>query len=242
MKKLLLCLFVIPFLFGCSENKIEDKIDNSEDKIEYLKMEDVVGVWTLQGNDLCFLSLSSSGHYTLCFSNEIMGAGTFVLDNGFIIFNNGYLYTSDRLSIKKEISSLSINKENNELCLAGGITTYLLGRKNINLNFVKSNEKISPSVVGKVIPDDGMTGLNKYYNELEVEVIYMTEYVAKHEYSGRSKETGQRKVIKEYVWFYVYREPYTYTQLQNGNGEVLIYDFSSGVCSGMGLEMDLVKQ
>ena len=233
MKKLLLCLFVLLFLFGCSENKIEDNINNSEDEIEYLKMKDVVGVWTLQNNDLYFLSLSSSGHYTLCFSNEIMGSGTFVLDNGFIVFNNGYLYSSDRISIKKE---------NNKLCLAGRMTTYLLGEKYINLNFTKSSEKISPSVVGKVVPDNGMTGLNEYYNELEVEIIYMTEYVAKYEYSGRSRETGRRKVIKEYIWFYVYREPYTYTQLQNGNGEVLIYDFSSGVCSGMGLELDLVEQ
>lgn len=220
-------------LFACSkQNDINDE-DIDVEVEAYLSMRDIEGVWTLENNDLYFISLSPSGHYSFCFNNEIMGSGTFVLNENNLLFNNGYLYSSDKVNVRKDGNKLSLN---------GNVTTYLLGKKYVNLKFVKSTEQISPSVVGKVIPDDDFTGLNEKYKDLETEIIYMTEYVAKYEYTGKSKKTGKRELIKEYVWYYVYREPYTYTQVQNGNGEVLIYDFSSGVCSGNGLEFDLVEQ
>ena len=47
----------------------------------YLKTSDLNGVWSVSGsNGIYFIAFTETGHYSLCFNDKLMGAGTYSLD------------------------------------------------------------------------------------------------------------------------------------------------------------------
>lgn len=117
---------------------------------------------------------------------------------------------------------------------------YQGGSSDVNLVFIKSNETISPSIVG-IEREPQLYGVNKFYDDIRIVVSYVSNYNAKYEYSGVLRSTGRRKIIKSYSWYYVYRQPYTYTQEIEGDGSVVIYNFDNNG-PGSSLENNLVPQ
>ena len=230
MRKIILVCFAVVFA-SCNRNDViaDQGSEPIEDKLD---ISDITGVWTLDSNPLYYISLSEGGRFSYCFSENLMGSGNYILDGNQITLNNGYTYLSDKLE-------LSLN--NNSMSIKGPVQIlYQSGNKNINLTFQKSNESISPSIIG-VERKPGMPGLNKFYDDIRIVVTYVSDYTATYEYSGVSKSTGKRKTLKSYAWYYAYRKPYTYTQQIEGDGKVVIYNFDEISPSGS-LDVNVVPQ
>lgn len=211
-------LIAMSSVVGCGGSNI-DTIEKNEEHNQ-LTYEDVSGVWIDPANNFHFLSLSENGRYALCFDRYTMGSGTYVLTNNEIILNNGYLHTSDKLSIAKEQNSLIIKGD--MLKYKSTSKTYI--SKVLN----KSNEEISPSMIGVIKQPDpnlgSISGGGKY-SKKEIVITYNTEYTATYKLNGKLSSTKQWVIIEEAIWFYVYRTPYTYTQSPAGDGEIIIYYF-----------------
>ena len=110
MKQLSILFLSCLIMTCCDTNSIEQP-----EEPKYLTKADISGVWAYPANELYFISLSESGRYTLCFNKYIMGAGTYELEKDILTLNNGYLYTSDKLSI---------SIDNNKLSLKGNMLKY----------------------------------------------------------------------------------------------------------------------
>lgn len=231
MKKILCLLTILPALLFTSCTKDEDNTKDEIDNI-YLSLSDINGVWESDSNNLYFISFTKGGRYSFCFNNQLMGAGNYKLEKNIISLENDYLYTTDVIEVA------IVNKK---LALKGNLYLFKQqDKKNINLIFDKSTEKTPPSVVGEK-RDGGLSGLNAYYENTDVRMVYQTDYIAKYEYDGYSRKNGAYKMIKEHTWFYVYRPPYTYTQITSEKGEVIIYDFDNKF-AGERLEDNVVTQ
>lgn len=218
-------------LTACSEDEnLNEQIpDNIESE---LTISDIKGVWVLKDNPLYFISLSESGFYSFCFNEKLMGGGNYVLNENEITLNNGYSYMRDKLKLELDEDILTVK---------GSIQLLYQDRsRDVNLVFIKSNEAISPSIIG-IEREPQMYGLNKFYDDIRIVVSYVSNYNAKYEYSGVLKTTGKRKMIKSHSWYYVYRQPYTYTQEIEGDGSVIIYNFDE-INPSSSLENNLVPQ
>lgn len=207
----LLCLLTL----SCTDN-----FDTEDPK--YLTKKDVSGVWVNPSNELYFISLGENGRYTLCLDRYTMSSGTYELDKDTLSLHNGYLYTSDNLSV--EIKE-------NKLVLKGYMTHFKSNTtKYINITLSKSSESISPSMVGVVLQSSGssLPGMGpdgiKYLKKRR-KVQYITDCVATYKQEGKLASTEEWVCIEEMTWFYVFRTPNTYVQSPNGNGEVIIYCF-----------------
>lgn len=205
----LLCLLTL----SCTDN-----FDTEDPK--YLTKKDVSGVWVNPSNELYFISLGENGRYTLCLDRYTMSSGTYELDKDIISLHNGYLYTSDNLSI--EIKE-------NKLVLKGYMAHFKSNTtKYINMTLTKSSESISPSMVGVVLESSGgsLSSGGKYLKRRR-KVQYTTDCVATYKQEGLLASTQEWVNIEEITWFYVFRSPNTYVQSPNGNGEVTIYCFGN---------------
>ena len=215
MKKLFLLAISVVLMCGCTPETTE-----TEPSVNYPTKDDISGVWVLPNNNLYFISLGANGRYSFCFNGALMGAGTYELDKSDIILNNGYMYESDKLSLS--IDGDTIN-------LRGVIKTFRSGgTTRINYTFERSQEYVSPSMVGVVKErDPNLVGLSNggKYSSKKFDVTYNTEYTATYVLRGKLSTTKQWVEIEREVWYYIFRTPYTYTQSPNGNGEVIIYEF-----------------
>ncbi len=231
MKQLSILFLSCLIMTCCDTNSIEQP-----EEPKYLTKADISGVWAYPANELYFISLSESGRYTLCFNKYIMGAGTYELEKDILTLNNGYLYTSDKLSI---------SIDNNKLSLKGNMLKYKSNNSSyIDMSFSKSNESISSSMIGVVKREDpSLVGLPSggKYSDKEIEITYTSDYTATYQLEGKLSSTKQWVVIEEEIWHYVYRTPNTYTQLPNGDGEVTIY-FLDNQLANSDIETYIVEQ
>jgi hypothetical protein len=206
-----LCLLAI----GCSPEN-----STPETPVKNLTTNDIAGVWTNPSNNLYFLALSKDGKYKLCLDKTIMGAGSYELNNNVLTLQNAYLFTKDEINVK-------IN--NGNLVLSG----HMLANKGlfltpIDLSLKRSGESFPKSVAGekRPLPKEGasLPGLPVGYKKVEQKAEYLTEYTA-YFVSRGLLYSGYWENFCEYEWYYVYREPYTYTQLIDGiDGNVTIYN------------------
>lgn len=217
MRKLFYFLILTMF-FACTKTEvISEKTDYEENT--QLENSDISGVWTYISDDEYFISFTEGGKYTFCLNKHLMGSGTYIIKNNTISLNNSYSNKSDKITIYIT---------NDLLDITGDI--FLFNSKqqeSIRMQFIKSNETVSPSQVG-VEHQPQLYGLNQFYDITYIGVKYITDTVVKYEYRGIHKTTKKEKVIKSNSWYYVYREPYTYTQEIGGDGTVIKYDFNNG--------------
>lgn len=243
------CLFIAFLLFcilglSCSKDEYSFNGSNTTTNIEdKLNISDITGVWIIDSyynngsweimpSDLYFLSITENGFYSYCFNKRSMGSGEYSLKNNVITLNNNYFLIKDSLK-------LSLNNE--ELLIEGSLTLFTQNQKEyFKLKLKKTDEKISPSVVGTK-REPQLYGINIYYEDVKMIVSYLTNYTASYEYTGIQKSTGKRKTLKSYSWYYIYRAPYTYTQEIGGNGEIIIYNFEDMSPSDY-LKNNIVKQ
>ena len=219
MKKIAIALMCLLTL-SCAYT---DTNTNQEEQ-KYLTKNDVSGVWVDTNNELYFISLGENGRYSLCLDRYTMSSGTYELDKDIISLHNGYLYTSDKLSI--EIKE-------NKLLLRGYMSYFKSNTtKYIDLTLSKSSESISPSMIGVVLESSGgsLSSGGKYLKRRR-KVQYTTDCVATYKQEGLLASTQEWVNIEEITWFYVFRSPNTYVQSPNGNGEVTIYCFGKLVIS-----------
>ena len=219
MKKITCVMVLLAMLSLCitSCSKDDDNINapteqEQQNKQEqtYLKTGDLNGVWSVSGsNGLYFIYFTETGHYSLCFNNKLMGAGTYSLDKNTLTLNNGYLYTKDNLKIEKTDKGLTIT---------GEMTDFKSNNKqSVNVNLIKTNKELP-------IPKTGETfkiwGLHVTYGSIVTIIQYQSEYLIKYQYC---KDNSLQQVIEESMWYYVYFDGKTYTQDCSGNGSVVIY-------------------
>lgn len=215
--RILITLCVLTF-FGCAQENTEHT-----EPVKQLTKSEIVGVWTDPNNDLYFLALSNDGKYSLCLNSTLMGAGTYEFSNNTLTLYNAYLFTKDEISVSKKSGMLN---------LSGHILTNKgLFLTPIDCSLKKTNESYPKSVVLEERPlpeeDDGYSLPPNYvgYSKIEQIATYLTEYTAYFISRGKSKYTNKWETFCEYEWYYVYRAPYTYTQLIDGtDGTVTIYN------------------
>lgn len=215
MKKIpfmmLLTAFFTLCITSCSKDG-DDNINGSTEQQEptYLKTSDLIGVWSVSGsNGIYFMAFTETGHYSLCFNDKLMGAGSFSLDSNTLTLNNGYLFTKD---------ILKIDKVDNRLTLSGEMLDFMSSNKqSVNVSLIKTNKEIPLPKTGETFK---IWGLNAHYGDVVTKIQYQSEYLIKYQYC---KDNSLQQVIEDSMWFYVYCDGMTYTQDCFGNGSVVIY-------------------
>ena len=109
-------IVTISLISNYQPNYINDSINSSTEQQQqeptYLKTSDLNGVWSVSGsNGIYFIAFTETGHYSLCFNDKLMGAGTYSLDKNTLTLNNGYLYTKDNLKIEQTDKGLTLSGE-----------------------------------------------------------------------------------------------------------------------------------
>ena len=226
---MLLGAFFTLCVTSCSKDE-DDSINGSTEQQQqepiYLKTSDLNGVWSVSGsNGIYFIAFTETGHYSLCFNDKLMGAGTYSLDKNTLTLNNGYLYTKDNLKIEKTDKGLTIS---------GEMTDFKSSNKqSVNVNLIKTNKELP-------IPKTGETfkiwGLHVTYGSIVTKIQYQSEYLIKYQYC---KDNSLQQVIEESMWYYVYCDGMTYTQTCSGNGSVVIYKLQDHYST---LKSQIVKQ
>ena len=226
---MLLGAFFTLCVTSCSKDD-DDSINSSTEQQQqeptYLKTSDLNGVWSVSGsNGIYFIAFTETGHYSLCFNDKLMGAGTYSLDKNTLTLNNGYLYTKDNLKIEKTDKGLTIS---------GEMTDFKSSNKqSVNVNLIKTNKELP-------IPKTGETfkiwGLHVTYGSIVTKIQYQSEYLIKYQYC---KDNSLQQVIEESMWYYVYCDGMTYTQTCSVNGIVVIYKLQNHDST---LKSQIVKQ
>ena len=208
---MLLTAFFTLCITSCSKDG-DDNINGSTEQQEptYLKTSDLIGVWSVSGsNGIYFMAFTETGHYSLCFNDKLMGAGSFSLDSNTLTLNNGYLFTKD---------ILKIDKVDNRLTLSGEMLDFMSSNKqSVNVSLIKTNKEIPLPKTGETFK---IWGLNAHYGDVVTKIQYQSEYLIKYQYC---KDNSLQQVIEDSMWFYVYCDGMTYTQDCFGNGSVVIY-------------------
>lgn len=209
---LLMAFFSLCFT-SCSkddEEEIKNNTEQPQTEPTYLQVSDLIGVWSVTGsNGLYFILFTETGHYSLCFNNKLMGAGTYSLDKNSLTLNNGYLYTKDILKIEKS---------DDHLTLSGEMLEFKSSSKQpVNLNIIKTRKELPMPKTGETFK---LWGLNAYYGDVVTKIQYQSEYLIKYQYC---KDNSLQQVIEEAMWYYVDCDGMTYTQNCTGNGSVVIY-------------------
>ena len=226
---MLLAAFFTLCVTSCSKDD-DDSINSSPEQQQqeptYLQTSDLNGVWSVSGsNGIYFIAFTETGHYSLCFNDKLMGAGTYSLEKNTLTLNNGYLYTKDNLKIEKTEKGLTIS---------GEMTDFKSSNKqSVNVNLIKTNKELP-------IPKTGETfkiwGLHVTYGSVVTKIQYQSEYLIKYQYC---KDNSLQQVIEESMWYYVYCDGMTYTQTCSGNGSVVIYKLQDHYST---LKSQIVKQ
>lgn len=210
---LLMMLASCLVMMGCQEEEKEMITEPIKEEV-YATSSDLSGVWEGGEENLYYIAINSDGRYSFCFNNHLMGSGHFTLDKTKLILKNGYTYIYDTLNFKLNGNYLSIS---------GYITKFnRIDKEYISTILRKSNEPYPPSLVGVTWKPSYLEGLNMYYSTFETRVMYLTEYIATYTHRGKLRNTGEWKTLIDETWYYTFREPYTYTQETDGDGEVEI--------------------
>lgn len=206
--KLFTLLLITIIFFSCSNDEPINGDLNPEST--YLTVAEVKGIWTDTNNEHFFISISPDGKYSFCFNQELMGSGEYEIDKDSIIFNNNYLYITDKAKIE-------IN--NGVLILRGDFQLFKKTKTiYIDKQFNKTQEEFPPSIVGEQwssLKYLTTNGDNKDY--LNVITEYIMQY-KKVKYSGSLTTT-----LKEQNWFYINRQDLLYAQPSNEDGEIHLY-------------------
>ena len=226
---MLIATFFTLCVTSCSKDD-DDSINSSSEQQPqeptYLKISDLNGVWSISGsNGIYFIAFTETGHYSLCFNDKIMGAGTYSLDKNSLTLNNGYLYTKDVLRIEKTDKELNISGEMLDFKSSN--------KQTINVNLIKTNKELPVPKTGETFK---LWGLHVTYGSVVTKIQYQSEYLIKYQYC---KDNSLQQVIEEAMWYYVYCDGMTYTQNCSGNGSVVIYKLQDHYST---LKSQIVKQ
>lgn len=217
---ILFIAFFIAFLgILCACQKDESIINDPTESPEesYLKVEDICGVWVNPQNSMYYLAIYPNGRYTFCLSDDLIGSGSYSLDENTLILNDGYFYTSDNVNISLNHEYLSITGDINSI---NNTTKYV----NYKLKYSPS-EELSPSIAGRSETGKSTTSVN--YSEVINELNFVSDYVFTYKSTGKSKSTGSWKTLVNDTRYYVYRMPYTYCyKLNNSQKTLEIFDFN----------------
>ena len=234
MKKLSFMVLFAAFFTLCVTSCSKDDGDSINGSLEqqqqqeptYLKTSDLDGVWSVSGsNGLYFIAFTETGHYSLCFNDKLMGAGTYSLDKNTLTLNNGYLYTKDNLKIEKTDKGLT---------LSGEMLDFKSSNKqSVNVNLIKTGKELPVPKTGETFK---IWGLHVTYGSIVTKIQYQSEYLIKYQYC---KDNSLQQVIEESMWYYVYCDGLTYTQNCSGNGSVVIYKLQDHYST---LKSQIVKQ
>lgn len=202
------------------ESTIEEQ--PKEPEKTYLQVKDISGVWGSTSNKYGYIAIYPSGRYT-CSLNwcTLIGSGTYTLDKDVLTLNDGYTYMSSEVQVSLSSSGT--------LKLVGKVYDCESQLQTVIEYFeLNKDEALSPSVAGRSY--SGSYGLNAYYINTLDEITYESDNIVTYKYSGEYKSTGKRKTIKSYTWRYVYRKPYTYCHLIEGEYSFIpkpveLYDF-----------------
>jgi len=232
MKKLsFMVLFAAFFTLCVTSCSKDDSINGSPEQQQqqeptYLKTSDLDGVWSVSGsNGLYFIAFTETGHYSLCFNDKLMGAGTYSLDKNTLTLNNGYLYTKDNLKIEKTDKGLTVSGEMLDFKSSN--------KQSVNVNLIKTGKELPVPKTGETFK---IWGLHVTYGSVVTKIQYQSEYLIKYQYC---KDNSLQQVIEESMWYYVYCDGLTYTQNCSGNGSVVIYKLQDHYST---LKSQIVKQ
>ena len=229
--KRLIWVVLLPFIVNSSCDKKTFEEDVQKPSSSSLKNSDLFGVWTDPSNKLYYITFYPDGSFTYCFNDKMVGTGNYSLENDSVILSNTFTYNTDNLKI-------AINS--NKMTLSGNVMDFRRNIKTINISYVySSTEDYSPSIAG--ISKSASGGLNAYYSNCTEKIEFISDKNFIYEYSGKSKKTGRYETIKQHMWRYVYRKPYTYGLKLNDICEsVEIYDFPFVYTKDYGLlDLDL---
>ena len=224
-------LFAAFFTLCVTSCSKDDSINGSPEQQQqqeptYLKTSDLDGVWSVSGsNGLYFIAFTETGHYSLCFNDKLMGAGTYSLDKNTLTLNNGYLYTKDNLKIEKTDKGLTVSGEMLDFKSSN--------KQSVNVNLIKTGKELPVPKTGETFK---IWGLHVTYGSVVTKIQYQSEYLIKYQYC---KDNSLQQVIEESMWYYVYCDGLTYTQNCSGNGSVVIYKLQDHYST---LKSQIVKQ
>ena len=224
-------LFAAFFTLCVTSCSKDDSINGSPEQQQqqeptYLKTSDLDGVWSVSGsNGLYFIAFTETGHYSLCFNDKLMGAGTYSLDKNTLTLNNGYLYTKDNLKIEKTDKGLTVSGEMLDFKSSN--------KQSVNVNLIKTGKELPVPKTGETFK---IWGLHVTYGSVVTKIQYQSEYLIKYQYC---KDNSLQQVIEESMWYYVYCDGLTYTQNCSGNGSVVIYKLQDHYST---LKHQIVKQ
>ena len=112
---------------------------------------------TVYSNGIYFIAFTETGHYSLCFNDKLMGAGTYSLDNNTLTLNNGYLYTKDNLKIEQTDKGLTLSGE--MFCFKN------TNKQSVNISLTKTNKEIPLPKTGETFK---IWGLNAILDKVSV--------------------------------------------------------------------------
>jgi len=233
MKKLTFMMLLAAFFTLCvtscskdDDDSINSSTEQQQQEPTYLKTSDLNGVWSVSGsNGIYFIAFTETGHYSLCFNDKLMGAGTYSLDKNTLTLNNGYLYTKDNLKIEQTDKGLTLSGEMFDFKSSN--------KQSVNISLTKTNKEIPLPKTGETFK---IWGLNAHYGDVVTKIEYQSEYLIKYQYC---KDNSLQQVIEESMWYYVYCDGMTYTQTCSGNGSVVIYKLQDHYST---LKSQIVKQ
>ena len=233
-------LLFLVCLYACEGEIPESAIEEQpkEEEKTYLQVKDISGVWGSTSNKYGYIAIYPNGRYT-CSLNwcTLISSGTYTLDKDVLTLDDGYTYMSSEVKITLSSSGT--------LTLIGEVYDCDSKPQGIVEHFkLNKDEDLSPSVAGRGYSlRNG--GLNAYYTNTLDDISYESDNILKYEYSGEHKNTGKTKIIRSYTWRYVYRKPYTYCYLIDGEYSFIakpveIYDFGFAYTPNWGtLDFDL---
>lgn len=202
---LLLASFILTFS-GCG------KIEGGEEQSpETPKKVDLTGVWESPTNTHTFLIAYPSGEYSLCFSDHIIGYGTYECVGSSLKLTNKYT---------KKTTSLSFYEQSTgDISISGTMTSFEENSTyNISLKMKKVGNTFPPSQVGwRRRYTDLMNRKYKYF-EREFEVV--TDYSAIYTSYGSTTTYAALKEVYADTYFYVFKDNILYYQ-KKGEGDAI---------------------
>lgn len=100
MRKFLFLFVVAALLISCKKDNNPDTNNNNSQDTEdtQIKISELYGVWKTDYND-SYIAFTEGGKYSFFFGNNLMGSGTFSLENKTVSLNNTYSNKTDKLEI-----------------------------------------------------------------------------------------------------------------------------------------------
>lgn len=224
MRKFLFLFVVAALLISCKKDNNPDTNNNNSQDTEdtQIKISELYGVWKTDYND-SYIAFTEGGKYSFFFGNNLMGSGTFSLENKTVSLNNTYSNKTDKLEIDFVQNKLKVS---GKIYLFDGTNTMA-----VNNLFEMSSETISPSLVGKEVKPN-LYGSSPTTRTIYKGILFISDYLIQYTHIYEYKSTGKQKTSKRY-WYYIYREPMLYVQETDGDGTITSYDTSKGQWPGI---------